>query len=487
MDARTADSGDSGVVDMDDRDLNDGGSTTGDLGETDSGVPDAGDTCGDGTVQDDELCDGDTVACEELATSYVSGTATCRPGCEGYDVSNCTRTAEPVREYVKPALRDAERWGEAQCSVVGAPFFFTVVLTGSSRWHITLEGGGFCSNTNVAPCYDRPGSLTRDVEVRDEGVVTVEDGEFYGNISPTAHPDSFATANQVQLQYCSNDIWTGTRLEPVDIPDGAGSTMPFRYTGRLNVRATLEMLIQRFGMNDDDPDLRVFLTGNSAGGLGTMNNVDQLATLLPNTAAAGRLHAVARAGAMASEWGAEDADVAGDWSLRTLNGTPTGRYLEDAAPILVSLYQAKFASICEAAYSESERWRCVFAHVQTPYLTDPAPDGLGLNVAIIQNVTDPYYLAIHGILTQGGAGYAYAPEGGEAAATAYGDQLAAALSPLRWVYAPRHPLRFHGIPMGLQPEDENVPTFGAVIDSFVLSNDPPPFNYVDFGPFALPD
>ncbi len=47
-------------------------------------------TCGNGTIDMGEVCDGNTIACAEIADKdYVSGTATCLPSCAGWDEEGC--------------------------------------------------------------------------------------------------------------------------------------------------------------------------------------------------------------------------------------------------------------------------------------------------------------------------------------------------------------------------------------------------------------
>ncbi len=46
--------------------------------------------CGNGIVEGDEVCDGGQIDCEELDSSYVSGTATCNSTCDGYNTNNCS-------------------------------------------------------------------------------------------------------------------------------------------------------------------------------------------------------------------------------------------------------------------------------------------------------------------------------------------------------------------------------------------------------------
>ncbi|HSW60014.1 MAG TPA: hypothetical protein VLJ60_04410 [bacterium] len=46
--------------------------------------------CGNGVIEEGELCDGNSVACTTISSSYVSGTAYCNSTCNGYNESNCS-------------------------------------------------------------------------------------------------------------------------------------------------------------------------------------------------------------------------------------------------------------------------------------------------------------------------------------------------------------------------------------------------------------
>ncbi len=46
--------------------------------------------CGNGVVESGELCDGNSVACTTISSSFVSGTAYCNSTCNGYNESNCS-------------------------------------------------------------------------------------------------------------------------------------------------------------------------------------------------------------------------------------------------------------------------------------------------------------------------------------------------------------------------------------------------------------
>ncbi|HPV22508.1 MAG TPA: hypothetical protein PK102_12820, partial [bacterium] len=45
--------------------------------------------CGNGVIEEGELCDGNSVECTTISSSYVSGTAYCNSVCNGYDETNC--------------------------------------------------------------------------------------------------------------------------------------------------------------------------------------------------------------------------------------------------------------------------------------------------------------------------------------------------------------------------------------------------------------
>jgi hypothetical protein len=45
--------------------------------------------CGNGVIEEGELCDGNSVACTTLDPDYVSGTAYCNSTCDGYNEGNC--------------------------------------------------------------------------------------------------------------------------------------------------------------------------------------------------------------------------------------------------------------------------------------------------------------------------------------------------------------------------------------------------------------
>ncbi len=47
-------------------------------------------TCGNGTTDPGEACDGDAKECSEINSTYIVGWASCKSDCSGYDISTCS-------------------------------------------------------------------------------------------------------------------------------------------------------------------------------------------------------------------------------------------------------------------------------------------------------------------------------------------------------------------------------------------------------------
>lgn len=443
---------------------------------TPPGAPDggAGASCGNGAREPGELCDGDAAPCETLSALYSPGaSARCRSDCRGYDVATCAATSGRL-EVVQPALREPALWGAAQCNREGA--FPLVVQRGAStkRWVIRLEGGGACSPAGGAACYLRARSLTSPIYEGDTLVTdrTTQEGITLGNV-----PADFADASYAQLVYCSSDAWTGTQATDTPIPaDATGAkTMPWRFAGRHNVRAALEVLAQRYGLDDGDPDTRIFFQGTSAGGHGVLHNVDQVVASFPRTAGRKNVWALANAASYFPGWRGGDETVPGDWSALDVSGAHSGAYWEDGLPSVLASWSANLgAPGCLAAHP-TDPHVCFFAAELQPYLVEPAPKGLGVPVALATNLEDPSPQNDFGIVVPKGK-VAFAP-GGDVASKAWGDVHARSLAKARWVFAPRTPLGPHGL--GFKLRGAGTPSLQLLMDAFVTKAEPDAFAFVD--------
>jgi hypothetical protein len=249
-------------------------------------------------------CEPDhTIACTELGGSWSTGDARCRSVSATdpprWDVSGCALAKPGYLETVKPAERSPGRFAAARCND-GTPFSFTVRLAPgrSSVWAIYLEGGVYCDDDSFSCKVRREQGidLTRTSVVGDGQLETSSLGGIL-DPDPAINPDFFA-ANQVIGHYCSSDFWSGA--DPNRRPSSADPN-GWYYAGHLNVEALLGILIERYGLDDTDPSLRVLFGGASAGAWGAHLNQTRVLGALPKAAAERRIAVLVDAGWM-TDW-----------------------------------------------------------------------------------------------------------------------------------------------------------------------------------------
>jgi ribosome maturation protein SDO1 len=131
----------------------------------------------------------------------------------------------------------------------------------STTWVIFLQGGGICPT--------RP-------DCADRALDPLGSSSFWADtleVPPTilrgdVETNPFRTAHHVYVPYCSGDAFAGNTT------DDAGDTV-LEFRGHETVRAVVRTLLREWGM---DEATHVLLTGESAGGLGTFQNADFVAT-----------------------------------------------------------------------------------------------------------------------------------------------------------------------------------------------------------------
>ncbi|NWG34394.1 MAG: hypothetical protein HXY42_08130 [Chloroflexi bacterium] len=356
-----------------------------------------------------------TIACSELGGAWTGGMAAMRPDGSAYDVSACERPL-PMRqaEMVKPAERDAERWGEARCND-GTPFGFSLQLSpsGQSReWIIYLEGGAFCED-DALDCASRGHRLSSTPDAGDRTFVAMINTGIF-NRAAQQNP-AFHDANIAFAHYCSSDGWSGatTQKRPTQAdPEG------WYFSGRANVRAMVEILIQRYGLDDSNPQTRVLFAGSSAGGIGVEVNADTLARLLPRTAADGRLMLV------------DDGGFIPDFDDPAYRPGEADVPLRELIIAAYDFWGSSLNPLCEAERRQAGEHpgRCFLSAVVYPYLTQPPPDGLGLPVFIQYSSIDEFALNLHGIEDRNDAADAAALERWRA-------NTLASLEGMEWVFS----------------------------------------------------
>jgi hypothetical protein len=333
---------------------------------------------------------GDTKSCSDLAGLWASGSAACRSDGQAWDVSSCAVAAgngKYVEETVYPANRDPSRWGDAVCNADGN-FAFQIyypLLPGGQKptqWIIELQGGGMCfiegPEFGGYQCFHR---ALQKLEPDDAN------GQPYPPDRTTKSagydaPPGFETAIRVNAGYCSSDLWTGRNTSGVMMGHESyppGEKHLWKFTGQINFEAMLDVLQERYGLDDSDPSLAIHFRGQSAGGAGVLNNAFIMAKRFPN--------ALARNDLVASSWqyffptGWADPD-------HTVFGAPSIRAAMDIA---MPIWQPGVTPACAADHPGSSD--CVNGVVLYDYVTKPqAAGGLGMNTLVFFNRQDQLYM-----------------------------------------------------------------------------------------------
>ncbi len=170
---------------------------------------------------------------------------------------------------------DQARYPNSVCNDGTPAAFFVRRGSGdaSRRWVIYLEGGGSCLTPDG--CAARPQELSSTAGImRTDGQTVTQN--LFGVLSSDAavNPD-FYDANVVLLNYCSSDLWSGDVGATPGAP--AGDIRRFHFRGKRIVRSVIAELVRSHGLNDAR---EVFFMGSSAGGAGTLANIDETRTTL---------------------------------------------------------------------------------------------------------------------------------------------------------------------------------------------------------------
>lgn len=286
---------------------------------------------------------------------------------------------EPL--LVLPAVLDPRRWASARCND-GTPFGFAFEPspTGSKEWVIYLEGGGFCEDL-AHRCSDRnvkyttkPGADAMHdwYRLRDKALFSRD---------PELNPVFYA-ANMVFAFYCSSDVWSGSNIQR---RPSSGDPKGWFFSGRTNVRAMVEVLVQYHGLDDKDPETKVLYAGGSAGGEGVQATADLVQKLLPRAATDGRLKLLNDAGSV-FEFDHPD------YSFRGI-----GKTFPEVMNLAYDFWASSLNPRCEAfvrGYGASPG-TCFDQVIAYPFLVNPAPSGLGVQLLVQHSSIDGYQLRAH--------------------------------------------------------------------------------------------
>ena len=192
---------------------------------------------------------------------------------------------------VRDRIREVDRYALEQYTVESAELRHAVCNDGSpavyyhrpgdegfeDKWVIWFEGGGGCGSEEG--CAER--AKTQTNLTTSEGTPRrITQGGIL-SIDPSVNPD-FSQWNHVVLNYCSSDSWTGRVRTTVD-------GKQWFFEGKAIVESTIEDLKDEalFGEHHLGTATEVLVTGTSAGGGGAAQNLNDIASSLPNATVSG--------------------------------------------------------------------------------------------------------------------------------------------------------------------------------------------------------
>lgn len=176
--------------------------------------------------------------------------------------------------------------------------------------------------------------------------------------------------------------------QPV-LPNGQPCTGQWARRGKINIRAGLQTLIERYGL--DDADAQVLFMGTSAGGYGVQHTAHLVAEALPQTAARGDLKVLAD-GAWAWHWDDPTYRMGDQYSSVDVPDLYAGH------ASLVDRLGGVYTPACttgEASAGRDPR-RCAHSSVNLAWLRKPvARGGLGLQVYVQKALVDSLEMGFH--------------------------------------------------------------------------------------------
>eukprot|EP00927_Polykrikos_kofoidii_P041022 TRINITY_DN3495_c0_g1_i1.p1 TRINITY_DN3495_c0_g1~~TRINITY_DN3495_c0_g1_i1.p1 ORF type:complete len:442 (-),score=35.85 TRINITY_DN3495_c0_g1_i1:169-1386(-) len=172
-------------------------------------------------------------------------------------------------------LLPQEAGGESPACLDGTPygFYFVPSQTNSTKWTISIDGGGWCYNEEL--CFSRSKTAlgTSSMFSKSSGCACMN-----MNVDGTVD----AECNCIRMPYCDGASFSGFRPKPWPVKSlensVRGDVLYFR--GIKNFDATMDFAFSH-GLN---AATEFVLTGGSAGGLSTFLHVDRIADRLARQA-----------------------------------------------------------------------------------------------------------------------------------------------------------------------------------------------------------
>ena len=223
---------------------------------------------------------------------------------------------------------------------------------------IFIEGGGGCSSEGTCKAWAKKAGSNKNMAKQTSG-------EHYGvSVADCSTNPYFCNATAVVVPYCTADEHRGNNTVASE------KTWGWIFDGHLNFVAVIEEFIKSRGLGDAK---RVLLSGSSAGGIGTLVNLDWLAARLPNAdvkgaPTAGWFFPAALPSDLDDVFAPSDyAHFAAGTHGNAASANPDpGSILEDVQNARSVLNQD-----CVAAQKPDQWWACASAHKQYPYIKTP--------------------------------------------------------------------------------------------------------------------
>jgi len=143
---------------------------------------------------------------------------------------------------------------------------------GAQQLLIYLEGGGACSDDTT--CWGPSPGATNLTGFNGVTFSTDKEPHYPAFDRTPATGSPFAAMNMVFIPYCTGDMHSGETTASLSNADG-GTTTTYFWGGR-DMDIFLPRLVASYGSAT-----RVYLLGTSAGGFGTMLNLERVATAFP--------------------------------------------------------------------------------------------------------------------------------------------------------------------------------------------------------------
>ena len=157
----------------------------------------------------------------------------------------------------------------------GSPASYYIRKTTSKTWIILLEGGFFCYDPLT--CIQRFRNNFNLTSSKTYRKFRSGSGILSSSFKENKY---YAEANQVNIPYCSSDLWIGNRRS---------NSNEFNFMGQQIIQDVITDLLMNFGMKESS---YVLLAGVSAGGIGIALNVNKIQQQLNKEAPNVQLKAV---------------------------------------------------------------------------------------------------------------------------------------------------------------------------------------------------